>query len=202
MIVECDQCHAKYHYDEARFGGKPSKKLRCSKCRAIFEVFNTRAYEAQPPVRPPIAAGETDDAPPAELREAPGAASRPASGARPPDRSKLPTERKLSLAVIAGPTPGGCSRSRSPRIVIGREEVDLALDDPEISRQHAAIEVRGRATSSLLDLGSTNGTFVGDQAVSRGAAREPERVHGRRIDADADRDDGLVGSLESVVCSL
>ncbi len=52
MIVECDQCHAKYHYDEARFGGKPSKKLRCSKCRAIFEIFNTHAYEAQPAVRP------------------------------------------------------------------------------------------------------------------------------------------------------
>ncbi len=49
VIVECDQCQAKYHYDEARFAGKPSKKLRCSKCRAIFEIFNTHAYEAQPP---------------------------------------------------------------------------------------------------------------------------------------------------------
>ena len=59
MIVECDRCHAKYHYDEERFGGKPSKRLRCSKCHAIFEISNTHAYESQPPVRPPIAAGET-----------------------------------------------------------------------------------------------------------------------------------------------
>ena len=44
MIVECDTCHAKYHYDEDRFAGKPSKKLRCSKCQSIFEVVNTRAY--------------------------------------------------------------------------------------------------------------------------------------------------------------
>ena len=59
MIVECERCHAKYQYDEERFGGKASKKLRCSKCQAIFEVVNTRAYEAGPPVRPPVFTGDT-----------------------------------------------------------------------------------------------------------------------------------------------
>jgi pSer/pThr/pTyr-binding forkhead associated (FHA) protein len=79
---------------------------------------------------------------------------------------KLPMEEKLSLAVIAGPDAGRMFAIETPRIVIGREEVDLALDDPEISRHHAAIEVRGDDIL-LLDLGSTNGTFVGDQAVSQ-----------------------------------
>jgi len=51
-----------------------------------------------------------------------------------------------------------------PRVVIGREDVDLALDDPELSRQHAALEVRGEEVT-LCDLGSTNGTLVSDQAV-------------------------------------
>ena len=59
MIVECERCHAKYHYEEERFGGKASKKLRCSKCQAIFEVVNTRAYEAGPPMRPPVFTGDT-----------------------------------------------------------------------------------------------------------------------------------------------
>ena len=165
MIVECDQCHAKYHYDEARFGGKPSKKLRCSKCRAIFEIFNTHAYEARPAV-PPIAAGETMTRRSAELRDElaprePARERRKSAGVL-----KLPADWKLSLAVIAGPDAGRMYSIETPRIVIGREEVDLALDDPELSRHHAAIEVRGEDIL-LLDLGSTNGTFVGDQAISQ-----------------------------------
>jgi pSer/pThr/pTyr-binding forkhead associated (FHA) protein len=52
-----------------------------------------------------------------------------------------------------------------PRIVIGREEVDFALDDPEISRQHAAIEVNGDEVL-LLDLNSTNGTLIDEAAIT------------------------------------
>ena len=89
MIVECERCQAKYHYDEERFGGKPSKKLRCSKCQAIFEVFNTRAYEAGPPVRPPVVSGETrmrrsQGAPPAAsdaIRKGEGGETRAGEGA-------------------------------------------------------------------------------------------------------------------------
>jgi predicted Zn finger-like uncharacterized protein len=152
VIVECDRCHAKYHYDEDRFAGKPSKKLRCSKCQAIFEVFNTRAYEAGPAVRPPVASGET------MMRRSKGDSSGARTPApehpRAPRAPKLPEDQKLSLAVIAGPDAG-----------IGREEVDFALDDPEISRQHAAIEVSG-TNVFVLDLNSTNGTFVDESAVT------------------------------------
>ena len=167
MIVECDQCHAKYHYDEGRFGGKPSKKLRCSRCQTIFEVFNTRAYEAQPAVKTPLQpddtrirkSGETprEDASHDRRRTD---ATRKAAG-----DLKLPSETKLSLAVIAGPDAGKMFQIEKPRVVIGREEVDLVLDDPEISRQHAALEVRGDQVS-LLDLGSTNGTLVGEEPIS------------------------------------
>lgn len=163
MIVECDQCHAKYHYDEDRFAGKPSKKLRCSKCQTIFEVFNTRAYEAGPPVRPPIASGET------HLRRPKGDSSGVRTPApqhpRAPRAPKLPDDQKLSLAVIAGPDAGKMFAIDKPRVVIGREEVDFALDDPEISRQHAAIEVSG-ANVFVLDLNSTNGTFVDESAIT------------------------------------
>lgn len=165
MIVECERCRAKYHYDEERFGGKASKKLRCSKCQAIFEVFNTRAYEAGPPVRPPVASGET------RMRRSKGAAPAASPGpetaepAKPRGAPKLPDDVKLSLAVIAGPDAGKMYVIEKPRVVIGREEVDFALDDPEISRQHAAIEVSG-ADVVLLDLNSTNGTLVDETAIT------------------------------------
>lgn len=162
MIVECDQCHARYHYDEARFGGRPAKRLRCSRCRAIFEVVNTRAFEAQPALKARRPPDET-------------AIRRPGERARPtprPDRAasalKLPTERKLSLAVIAGPDAGRIFAIEKPRVVIGREEVDLALEDPEISRQHAAIEVTGDEVF-VVDLGSANGTLIGEAAVTEAA---------------------------------
>ena len=161
MIVECEHCHAKYHYDEARFAGKGSKKLRCSRCQTIFEVFNTRAYEAQPAVRPLVTPGETrmrrDGARPSSTK--------PVPTPRPVRTPKLPADRKISLAVIAGPDAGKMFVLEKPRAVIGREEVDFALDDPEISRHHAAIEVSGEEIT-LVDLGSTNGTLIGDSLVT------------------------------------
>jgi predicted Zn finger-like uncharacterized protein len=158
LIVECEKCHAKYHYDDARFAGKPVKKLRCSKCRTIFEVVNTRAFEAQPTLKPPAPPDETRirrDRP----RAAPAAPARP-----PPETLKLPPELKLSLAVIAGPDAGRIFLIEKPRVVIGREGVDLSLEDPEISRQHAAIEVAGDLVT-VVDLGSANGTLIGDTQV-------------------------------------
>ena len=38
MIVSCPACGAKYQYDEARFGGSTTKRLKCSKCDGTFEV--------------------------------------------------------------------------------------------------------------------------------------------------------------------
>jgi predicted Zn finger-like uncharacterized protein len=170
LIVECERCHARYHYDEDRFGGKASKKLRCSKCRSIFEVVNTRAYEAQPPVRHVVPdatvtkRGAQGTDPPGDRPAAPP--PRPAPVRRPAaGELKLPHDRKMSLAVIAGPDAGRIFQIEKPRVVIGREDVDLALDDPEISRQHAALEVRGEDVT-LCDLGSTNGTLVAEQPVS------------------------------------
>src|SRR6478672_6768146 len=42
---------------------------------------------------------------------------------------------------------------------IGREDCDVNLMDPEVSRRHAAIRDQG-GSPAIEDLGSTNGTFV------------------------------------------
>jgi predicted Zn finger-like uncharacterized protein len=168
VIVECDHCHAKYHYDEERFGGKATKKLRCSKCQTIFEVVNTRAYESQPLIRPHVASDATmtrrTGEPPREepARDHPAAAR---DGQKAHGPLKLPSNLKLSLAVIAGPDAGKMFQIEKPRVVIGREEADFVLDDPEISRQHAALEAH-EDDVVLLDLGSTNGTLVGEELIT------------------------------------
>lgn len=167
MIVACDGCQARYNYDESRFEGRASKKLRCAKCGAIFEVFQTRAFEAQPAVRPPVRLDETAVRRPGDGSRAaatPRSLRAPAAGRPAATDLKLPADLKLSLAVIAGPDAGRIFVIEKPRTVIGRDGVDVALDDPEISRQHAAIEVAGDRVT-VVDLGSSNGTLVADQPV-------------------------------------
>jgi predicted Zn finger-like uncharacterized protein len=158
VIVVCEQCHAKYQYDEERFEGRPAKRLRCSKCRHIFEVVNTRAFEAGPALgsRPP---------PEETVSRHSDRRGRPAAPPRPAPALALPADQKLSLAVIAGPDAGRMFVIEKPRVVLGREDVDLVIDDPEVSRQHAAIEVAGDRVT-VVDLGSANGTHVADQPVA------------------------------------
>ena len=70
IVVECDHCFARHRYDEAKFEGSPSKKLRCAKCQTVFEVYNTHAWQtlspladtAMPDVERPDADGDFDRA--------------------------------------------------------------------------------------------------------------------------------------------
>jgi predicted component of type VI protein secretion system len=50
-------------------------------------------------------------------------------------------------------------------MTIGREECDVNLVDPEVSRRHAAIRAAA-GSFAIEDLGSTNGTFVNDVRIT------------------------------------
>ena len=43
---------------------------------------------------------------------------------------------------------------------IGRSDTDVVLNDPDISRRHAAVDVQGEGKYVLRDLQSTNGTLL------------------------------------------
>jgi predicted Zn finger-like uncharacterized protein len=166
IIIECDRCYARYRYDETRFEGKASKRVRCTKCLAIFEIFNTASAEPVPfPVRPGEETVSRLD--PETQKPRPPTAKRPAPGPgghTPLADLKLPAAHKVSVAVIAGPEAGRIYPIENPRVVIGRHDADINVDDPEVSRSHAAIEISGEKLM-LVDLGSTNGTFVGEERI-------------------------------------
>lgn len=87
----------------------------------------------------------------------------PTNSARP---LRMPDGVRLSLACISGPDSGRIFEIDRPRMVIGRANADIVVSDIQCSRQHAAVEVQDEHVF-LVDLGSTNGTYVYDQRVSR-----------------------------------
>ncbi len=66
---------------------------------------------------------------------------------------------------------GSLKGSRYPfteRLVIGRDaETDVQLLEQGVSREHAAILVQADGSLMLMDLASTNGTFVDESSVGR-----------------------------------
>ena len=169
MIIECTNCHARYQYDEDRFERKPSKKIKCAKCSSIFEIHNP-AFAAAPKAEPK-SADETFQKRD-EDRRAEMAAPKPVveDEDQPPDTGKVSTPQmpqgtRLSLAVINGPDAGTVYRIEKPRVTVGRTGSDIPLSDSEISRNHAAVEIRD-TTYLVEDLKSTNGTMIEGEKIS------------------------------------
>jgi len=64
------------------------------------------------------------------------------------------------LRVDSGPDQGKVFKLITPVVVVGRgENCDIVLKDDSVSRRHARLE-RYRNRYRIVDLGSTNGTFV------------------------------------------
>lgn len=158
MIIECPSCHSKYNYDEARFERRPSKKIKCARCQAVFDVQNPAFAQPESDFADSTYASRPPEAPKEEPAPEPEPEVRPAAG-KSDGSLQLPQGKRLSLAILDGPDAGSVFRIEKPRVTIGRSNADLTLNDNEASRQHAVVEIRETAYS-LSDLGSTNGTLV------------------------------------------
>jgi predicted Zn finger-like uncharacterized protein len=161
VIINCPICKAKYKFDDAKLEGVASKKVKCPKCQAIIEVPNPKMMPANSAL------------PPAGSPKAPSTASFQRDGlvaeamARGVEEKamKMPDSRRFSVAVIQGNNSGEIFQIGKPRVVLGRSDADIIVDDIEASRQHARIDIMGDRVI-LRDLASTNGTFVNEQKIS------------------------------------
>jgi predicted component of type VI protein secretion system len=71
----------------------------------------------------------------------------------------------MSEVVFIEQAPSeGREHRMEPGATIGREECDIILTDPDVSRRHAAIRLEGEAVA-IEDLGSTNGTYVNGERI-------------------------------------
>jgi predicted Zn finger-like uncharacterized protein len=174
MIVVCPACQSRYKFDESKLGDRPKVKTRCSKCGGTIEIENpllgsstippdlpASPSPAPPPAPRPAPAQRTQRTPvqpPAAKPEA-GSATIAGGDAARMGLLQLPKDKRFSLAVIQGAATGQIFPISKTRTVIGRSGADINLDDPESSRQHAALEIVGDV-AVLRDLGSTNGTWI------------------------------------------
>jgi predicted Zn finger-like uncharacterized protein len=164
VIVSCPSCAAKYQYDENRFGDSTSKKLRCSKCDNIFDVMRPAALGSESQTLGVVPARRVEETTKQfELDKA----KRTPDDAELPQLAPLPPMRRYSLAVILGAGAGQIYALTRPRIVLGRGGgSDIQLQDSEVSRRHAMLEIKSDE-ATLVDLGSTNGTFKDGIRIER-----------------------------------
>ncbi len=137
MIVKCPGCASRLSLGEDLFAEKVV--VRCPEC---LQVFIVRPDEA---IKGSESAGEAtlliSDKPPAKKADV------------------LWHNHSPSVTIIRGPDQGIHLKIKKDELVAGREEADLILSDPAISRWHFRI-FRKNNRQWLEDLGSRNGTFL------------------------------------------
>ena len=179
MIVVCPSCQSRFKFDESKLGDRPKARTKCSKCGGAIEIENPLMGASTlppsaiaPPVVPPPAPSAPSAPEPLSTRKTPvqpPATTAPLShdpgttlGGADAHRMgliQLPKDKRYSLAVIQGAATGQIFPISKTRTIVGRSGSDINLDDPEASRQHAALEIVGDV-AILRDLGSTNGTWI------------------------------------------
>lgn len=196
MIVVCPNCASRFQYDESRFQGASTKRFKCPKCSHIFDVANpslaaipqgepTMRFPAGEPLPPTVGGGVASDVPSMELPKGftpfpePPRADHPQSARTTARRDReamltaaglqgpgMPQGMRFSLAGISGPMASTVQVLEKPLNMVGREDGDVVTKDPETSRRHASVEIHQDGTVWLMDLDSTNGTFVGGQRIT------------------------------------
>ena len=176
MIIVCPSCQSRYKFDESKLGERQKAKTKCAKCGTSIEIENPALSDMTLPPTPvtgkaaaPPAAAATPSPAPARaeddtkrrrpVEETPGGGTITGKDLHKAGIVELPKDKRFSLAVIQGSATGQIFQITKTRTVLGRSGADINLDDPEASRQHAAVDILGDH-AIVRDLGSTNGTFV------------------------------------------
>jgi predicted RNA-binding Zn-ribbon protein involved in translation (DUF1610 family) len=158
MQATCSHCGTRSTLSDAQIGRHPRVQFRCAQCGKQTIVKTPQADSTQVVYRPPSAP---------QLEAGPDPATLLGDDAR---NLSLPPGKNIALAVLSGPAKGMVYALKKPWVVIGRTAGDVLIDDPNVSRWHCAVEVKGDVIR-VRDLDSTNGTFVGAERIGASELR-------------------------------
>ena len=152
MQTACLHCGQQHVLDDAALVGHSRVQFRCSKCSLVSVVELKQRTDATIVMSPMPSFARAE-------------ATSPHLNLPPADPGlRLPGNKKIVLTITSGPAKGAVHTLTQSRVVIGRSDSDIVLNDPEISRHHCLLEVRDTAVN-LKDLESTNGTFFDEEKV-------------------------------------
>jgi predicted Zn finger-like uncharacterized protein len=163
MHVACGKCGAKFKLDDAQISKHERVQFKCTKCGEAT-IINVKQQSAQATRRAPVIETQAISPLPSFARGGKSYHMEDTSDIAANPSLKLPADKTLELAVLAGPMKGKTFPLTKARMVIGRAGTDIEIDDPEISRWHCSIEVKDKVIR-LRDLDSTNGLFMDDEKV-------------------------------------
>lgn len=153
MIIHCPACRKKYRFNEDRLQGRLEVRFKCPACNTIFTVKNPFVAEGADTIVRTINPFKTSE-------------NTVNSDLQIIDEIEtvLDHPQRISLAIIRGDEAGKIYPITKSRTTIGRRGTDIIVHDLEMSRRHAAIELR-EGNVVLRDLNSTNGTYVNEKPV-------------------------------------
>ncbi|MEZ4845646.1 MAG: FHA domain-containing protein [Bdellovibrionota bacterium] len=80
---------------------------------------------------------------------------------------EVPTKKYIKVKVVMKNGKGIKLKYVKSKVLIGREETDLVINDIEVSRKHAYLELQSNNDVVIQDLASANGTFVNGKRINR-----------------------------------
>jgi len=153
MKAACSSCGAQHSLPDAQLVGLPRVQFQCAKCGKSTVVEIAKGPDATQVLTPLP-----------EFARSAGAPWLAASSGEEAASWRLPAGKAIALSVIAGPARGLVFPVEKPRVVLGRADADIIINDQEVSRWHCAIEIKGDVIR-LRDMDSTNGTYFADERV-------------------------------------
>ncbi|HXN52920.1 MAG TPA: FHA domain-containing protein [Candidatus Acidoferrum sp.] len=152
MKAACSHCGMEHVLKDAEVAAHTKVQFHCSKCRQTTVVEVTLRPDQTMVISPlpSFARGNASNSSLSLLQE--------------DDGLKLPAAKSAVLTVVSGPSKGAVHNLKKARVILGREDAGIVLNDQEISRHHCLLEVRDNY-ANLKDLDSTNGTFFEEERV-------------------------------------
>jgi predicted RNA-binding Zn-ribbon protein involved in translation (DUF1610 family) len=152
MQTGCIHCGQQHLLNDEVLAQHSKVQFRCTKCGKTTIVEVKRRVDETMAISPMPSFARAD-------------ATTARQGLPPSEEGlSLPEDVDVILTVTSGPDKGLTQVLTRPRVVVGRKGAGFALNDPEISRHHCALEFRERSVN-LKDLDSTNGTFFEGERV-------------------------------------